>query len=493
MKATSLEQLAQQLGQGRMTLCDDSRLVKPGDVFVALPGSMVDGAAFVADALNAGAAYIVGTQAALAGCPAEKALVCENPQAALGFLASAFFHTGNPGYQRIGITGTNGKTTCAYMLEHLYTALGKRVGVLGTINYRWPGHSESAKLTTPGCLALHRHFGAMGKAGVSTALMEVSSHAIDQQRIAGLSFDGAIFTNLTQDHLDYHRTMEAYFAAKQALFTVVPRLDKALAIGVDSEWGQRLYASLSPQAREKTVVFGIDKVRVREYTACLLGTLEAQGPQGMTLGFALYRHGEVVSTWRFATTMIGHYNVENMLAAQAMLLALGHLPEDCMSLANFTGVPGRLERVPNTRGVHAFVDFAHTPDALDNILSTLKASGFKRVVTVFGCGGNRDRAKRPLMGEAVARWSDAVVLTSDNPRDEDPLAIMDDVKPGLVQVRHLECEPDRRKAIARGIALTGPDDVLLVAGKGHEAGQTIAGVSHPFQDVKVTMELIECA
>lgn len=513
MTSVQIQDIAMRLQAGKTRLQVDSRLVAAGDVFVALPGTVVDGAQFIPEAIRAGAAWIIGRPEALAKAQAQQAsqssstifIASEDPVATLAELAQAAFGTSSPHYKLIGLTGTNGKTTTSFMLEHIFQSMGLRTGVLGTISNRWPGHNEKALLTTPGCLEAHKNLGAMNKAGVDVAIMEVSSHALDQRRVAGLAFDGALFTNLSQDHLDYHQNLEDYFEAKMRLFTECPRQDKALAIGTDGEWGQRLYACLGKEAQKHCVAFGLNSPAGEWGQSYLQARVEACGPWGMQLVCTLYKTAsghaaEYCSeeSWHISTPLIGLYNVENLLAAQAMVLALGHNPADCKALADFKGLPGRLERVENTFGIDVFVDFAHTPDALQQALSTLRDTGFERLVTVFGCGGNRDRRKRPLMGAAVARWSDVVVLTSDNPRDEDPLDIMNDAKAGLAGAKKLVCEPDRRRAIEQALLLALQEAkarpqahvALLVAGKGHETTQEVSGVFHPFHDTQVIHELL---
>lgn len=467
---------------GRCEVRSDSRQVRPGDIFVAVPGASEDGARFIPQAVAAGASAVVCRAGAAAGAGEGTCRCIEHhdPREALWRLAAARWHTDSLPLRVIGITGTNGKTTTAALLEHLFAAAGHRVGVLGTVTYRWPGHSEAAPLTTPDPLSLHAMLARMAEAGVDLAFMEVSSHALAQQRVSGVPFAGAAFTNLTQDHLDFHQDMESYFRAKARLFLELPRQDKAMAVNADDPWGRRLL-ELCPGA----LSFGLG--RGAPGRRHLWGELLASGTAGTHLRMRL--DGE---EWELRSPLVGAFNAANLLAAQAIALELGLQPSAMAELETFAGVCGRLERVPNPRGLHVFVDYAHTPDALVNVLTALRGAGFGRIVTVFGCGGNRDRTKRPLMGEAVARHADVAVLTSDNPRNEDPGAILEDVLPGLAAAREVVVEPDRRAATARALAMLGSEDALLIAGKGHEDYQIIQGVKHHYSDQEVVRELLRC-
>lgn len=471
--------------EGKAAPRSDSRKVETGDIFVALPGSKADGAAFAAEAVKNGAAYIVcGMQAQASVAEAAQGaqiFPVADPRGALWQLARAFYHTDESSIKIIGITGTNGKTTCAWLLEHLLTSLGHVTGLLGTISHRWPGHDEPASLTTPDPLELHYLLAQMREAAVDTVIMEVSSHALAQQRVNGLNFSGAIFTNLTQDHLDFHRDMESYFRAKARLFLTLPNAGKAMAINSDDRYGRRLI-ELAPEA----LPFGLQGIFASERQ--LRGEILSHGPQGMKLGMSLGKR-----RWELQTPLIGAFNASNLLAVQALALKMGVQADQLKALESFRGVPGRLERVENAKGLHVVVDYAHTPDALANALKALRGAGFKRIITVFGCGGNRDRDKRPLMGKAVADYSDVAILTSDNPRMEAPEAIMRDVKPGLAKSRHALFEVDRRQATARGLAMLNADDVLLIAGKGHENYQIIGEEKHHYSDQEVVREILGCA
>lgn len=455
----------------------DSRLVEPGDVFVAIPGASADGSAFVADALGRGAVCVVAQDGVSLPESAQAELVTvDDPRRALGELASAYFNTSAHDIQLVGITGTNGKTTVSYILEHLLLASGRTVGVMGTVSYRWPGQEVDAPLTTPDCWSLHEMISQMAADGVDTVVMEVSSHALDQDRVWGLAFDAAILTNVTQDHLDYHRNMEAYFAAKSRLFSALPKQGKAGVINADDPWGAELAATY-----EAAVPFSLNGKGAENG---LHGSIIACTSRGVEMRMR-FRDQE----WTLTSPLIGRHNASNLLAAQGVGLALGLTPQDMDALEQFAGVPGRLERVENDRGLDVFVDYAHTPDALENVLGTVAELDFKRLFCVFGCGGNRDKAKRPLMGEAVCRHADVAVLTSDNPRDEEPLAIMDDVRPGLGDCTEVIEDADRREAIGKALDAMQAGDVLVIAGKGHETYQIVKGVRHDFNDASIVREL----
>ena len=477
--------LLEQCRRGGIEVRVDSRQVSTGDIFVAVPGVNEDGARFIPAAVAAGASIVVcrpgGAEEAAALAGGCRVVHHSDPREALWRLAEARWHTSELPLKIVGVTGTNGKTTCSYLLEQLFAQAGHKLGVMGTVSYRWPGHNEAAPLTTPDALSVHAMLAAMAKAGVDVAVMEVSSHAIDQQRVCGVPFSGAAFTNLTQDHLDYHKNMESYFQVKARLFLELPRPDKAMAVNADDPWGRQLL-ELCPTA----LSFGLQKGALNKRH--LWGELLSAGTEGCHM--RMHLEG---SKWELRSPLVGAFNASNLLAVQAVALEMGIEPDAFKSLESFTGVSGRLERVDNPQGLNVFVDYAHTPDALENVLQALRGAGFKRVVTVFGCGGNRDRTKRPLMGEAVARWSDVAVLTSDNPRFEEPEAILQDVLPGLKTAREVVVEVDRREATIKALKMLGKDDALLIAGKGHEDYQIIQGVKHHYSDQEVVREFLHCA
>lgn len=466
--------------------------VEKGDAFVLLPASTPGGKSgldFAAEALHRGASYLVCTanDAAKIAVAAQgaKLVIVPNTRAALGELARAWYHSDKFTGRTIGLTGTNGKTTCAYLLEALLSARGEGVAVFGTVNYRWPGTVRPAPLTTPACLELHEMFQAARKAEAANVVMEVSSHSLEQERVAGLDFDAALLTNLTQDHLDYHENMEAYYQAKARLFKGlasggVAREDKVKVACSDDEYGRRLLSECAGLPG-RLISFGL-KAQPVPHSEHLAGKVVRISPKGLHL------HQEFQGkSWEIFSPLVGGFNALNLLAVQGLALGLGLGIEDLKALESFTGVPGRLERISGG-GLDTFVDYAHTPDALEKAIAALRDAGFRRVITVFGCGGNRDRGKRPLMGRAACAGSDVAVLTSDNPRKEDPQAIMDDVLPGM-SGEYLSIA-DRREATARAVELMRPGDALLVAGKGHEDYQIVGEEKLYYSDQAVLRELL---
>lgn len=461
--------------------------VMPGGVFVALPPlkpGESSGESFIAEALAHSPQALVCRPAVAASFAAEAQLKgveifeSQDPRFALGELAKARYGTDRLPVTVVGVTGTNGKTTSVHLLERIFSTFGQKVGVIGTISYRWPGHEQAANLTTPGCLEAHQMLSQMAQDGVGTVFMEVSSHALDQQRLAGIDFECTLFTNLTQDHLDYHGNMEEYYQAKSKLF-LPPVEGRAAAINGDDPSGRRLISEV-PGA----FCFCLDQEPVNSCRH-----LKGEILENSTKGLRLAMHFEGKS-WELSSPLIGKHNAMNLLGAQATALAMGISPECFAVLESYAGVPGRFERILNKKDLDIFVDYAHTPDALENVLKALRGVGFKRIITLFGCGGHRDRSKRPLMGQAVARYSDVAVLTSDNPRDEEPLAIMADVEPGLQECPQIYKEPDRRKALELAVSLMKPGDALMVAGKGHEDYQVVGTTRYPFSDQKILMELL---
>lgn len=466
-----------QLSADKTNVRTDSRKVESGDIFVAIPGPKLDGADFIPQAVQNGAAYIL-TCADVTDCPAE-VIHHPDPAQALGDLARAYFKTGDHKLKIVGITGTNGKTTVSYLIEHLLSSSGMKVGVLGTVAYRWPGFKIDAPLTTPDCWTLHEYMAKMEADGVDVAVMEVSSHALHQNRAAGLEFDCAVLTNVTQDHLDYHGDMESYFQAKSLLFKSCPKEGKQAVINYDDSYGRRLLEEYSP-----SLGFGLSKPYKTEADLLHGEVLSCTG-HGIHLKMTCKDQ-----SWELDSDLIGRHNGSNLLAAQGVGLFFGLNADDMKKFSSFHGVPGRLERVRNDKGLHIFVDYAHTPDALDNVLSTLNELNFKRVITVFGCGGDRDRTKRPLMAKAVCAKSDVAVMTSDNPRTEDPETILDDIRPGLSDSIKIIEEVDRSKAIHKAIETMTPEDVLLIAGKGHETYQVIGTTKHHFSDYEEVTKAI---
>ncbi len=458
----------------------DSRCVTPGTLFFAVTGEAADGHRFISQAIAKGAVAIIGER------PAPDLSVpyiqVTNARKALGRLSA--HHQGHPAeaLTLVGVTGTNGKTTVAYILEKIFEAAHHSPGVMGTVSTRFAGHETVSAMTTPESRDIQSTLARMVAAGVTHAVMEISSHALALHRTQGCAFDAAIFTNLTQDHLDYHGTMRAYGEAKGLLFQHHIKKGGTAVINIAHDPGKRLAESLS-------------------------GPLFTVGTQESDLTAAHVTvtidgiHGEFLSQGQatpFASRATGHHNLENILCAAGAALCLG-IPMGAIvrGVADFA-VPGRLERMENSRNIHLFVDYAHTPDALENVLSTLKALVPGRLICVFGCGGDRDRTKRPLMGGIAASYSDLAIITSDNPRSEAPEKIIDDIIPGIDGTSRFRYEPerllkgfdrkgyvvmpDRRNAIGLAVAMAHPGDAVLVAGKGHETYQIIGDQRLDFDD-----------
>jgi UDP-N-acetylmuramoyl-L-alanyl-D-glutamate--2,6-diaminopimelate ligase len=449
--------------------------VQAGDVFVALPGTRGDGARYIDAAVANGARVVVHEDGAdVTHREGVAYLAVPSPVRELGVLARAACGTEDRVPRVIGVTGTNGKTTTAHLIRHLLMENGISTGIIGTVQCSWPGVDIPATMTTPDCLSLHEMVGRMARDGVESLVMEVSSHALDQDRLSGLPVEVGVFTNLTQDHLDYHGDMERYFAAKARLFLGEERCARGV-VNMDDEYGRRLKAQ-----RPDLLGVGFEAA-----DAELRGEILSFGTWGMEL--AMDFDGMRVT---LRTALVGKHNACNLLSAAGagLLSGLGAGELECLGTA--AGAPGRLERVPNDRNLDIFVDYAHTPDALEKVSSALKAMGFRRLITVFGCGGDRDATKRPLMGKAVARHADVIVMTSDNPRTEDPEAILDQIEPGLNGVSNVVREADRRKAIGMAIAAMRPGDALLIAGKGHEDYQVVGTEKRHFSDFEVVREFL---
>ena len=486
-----LSTIIEQAALNKIAIATDSRNVTKGALFLAIPGVVHDGAKFVPDAVQRGAKYLICREDLAANISAKypNLNVCgvANVRLAQAKVAAAYYHTKEEKLKIIGVTGTNGKTTTTYLLEALFTAKGSKVGVLGTINYRYPGHLEPAPLTTPDALTTHKMLAEMAKVGCSHCVMEVSSHAIDQSRIAEVPFTVCSFSNLTQDHLDFHQTMANYFAVKKRLFTDFGREDKTSVLNLDDPYGRELAKELP-----KICTYGLKPLQELQDLGCKLENhLQGELLSSNTQGIHLKLHYQGTS-WELQTPLIGAFNASNLLATMAIGLSLGLEPKDFAPLSEFHGVPGRLERI-KVPHKHIFVDYAHTPDALKNVLQALRQAGFTKIITVFGCGGNRDRQKRPLMGEMVAKYADIAVLTSDNPRYEEPQAILDDVMPGLKGAKEVQVEVDRKKATHLALNLLQDEhDCVLIAGKGHEDYQIIQGVRHHYSDQEVVREFYQC-
>ena len=462
----------------------DSRVVMPGDLYVALPGTKVHGAAFCADAVAAGAAAVLTdpdgrARAAQTGVPV---LVLADPRAKLGEVSCWVYGNPSSRIQLIGVTGTSGKTTSTYLLESGLRAAGHQTGQIGGVETRIGPDRLPSSLTTPEAPDLQALFAVMAERGVTAAAMEVSSHSLALGRVGGASFDVAVFTNLSQDHLDFHPDLEDYFRVKASLF-MPPVLG---VINIDDKYGRRL-ASSAPVPVTTFSALGRDEADWRAVDV-------RSGADGST--FRVIGPGGVEAD--VSVGLAGVFNVANALGAVVALVESGVRLEDAVAgIAACPGVPGRLERVPAPGlDVTAFVDYSHKPGAVEAVLRSLRPVTRGNLIIVLGCGGDRDRAKRPMMGAAAASLADVAILTSDNPRTEDPLAILVAMLDGVLSVpaevrARVIVEPDRAAAIAQAVTLAGPGDVIVVAGKGHETGQYVAGAVLPFDDRQVTAVELE--
>jgi len=460
----------------------DSRCVRPGNLFVAVRGARTDGHQYVEAAIDRGAAAVVMEDDGVFDLHVTRIRVAD-ARHVMALASAQFYHHPSQHLQVVGITGTNGKTTTAFMVKAILEAAGVSTGLLGTVQYVIGKRVIPAMRTTPESVEIQMMMSQMLQAGCGAVSMEVSSHALDQHRVDGVDFDVAVFTNLTQDHLDYHGTMENYFDAKARLFTTLGMIEKKgrAVINVDDPYGRRLLALLGRTDRVLSYGMATDAVvRAKDVRISADGSyFVVCTPLGeMALSFP----------------MIGRHNISNALAAIATGVALGmDLAVIERSLTHLPSVPGRLERVNVGEGFHVFVDYAHTEDALRNVLTTVSDLTKGRLIVVFGCGGNRDKGKRQPMGEAACEWADFSILTSDNPRREEPQAILAEIAEGFGAngQRRYQIVEDRREAIERALDIAREGDTVLIAGKGHETYQEFADTVVPFNDREVVERYFE--
>jgi len=471
-------------------LCYDSRRCTEGSVFVAIAGALFNGHDFVGDAVSRGARYIVHDEENIPEEPGAVFIRVKDSRHALCRLGKNFYNNPSGDLCLIGITGTNGKTTIAYLLESILKADGYRTGVTGTVNYRYDNTVLPASHTTPESLDLQKMLREMADAGVTHVMMEVSSHAIDLKRVDGCEYDVGIFTNLSREHLDYHHTMEEYFQAKKRFFTDM-LVGRVAVVNGDDPWGVKL----RDEIHAPSITFGMSKscdVWSTDYSISINGiTANIQGPDG---------------EFPISSSMVGKFNLYNILAAVAAAQSLGIRRESIRSgIENMESVPGRLERVNMPGDPAVFVDYAHTGDALEKVLQNLSDFKKGRIITVFGCGGDRDTTKRPVMGEIAARLSDLAVVTSDNPRTEDPAKILGEIEAGIdtdsnryspeditagFDKRGYTVIDDRRAAIGLAISVADESDIVLIAGKGHEDYQIRGTRKVSFDDRVVAREAL---
>jgi UDP-N-acetylmuramoyl-L-alanyl-D-glutamate--2,6-diaminopimelate ligase len=460
-------------------LAYDSRRVTPGDVFIALKGLKAAGADYAAEAVRRGAVAVVADRPADAG-PGVPWIVVPDARAAMAEMAAELYRHPSRSMQVVGITGTNGKTTTAYLLRTVFESAGKKCGLLGTVAYSTGDQEMPALRTTPEAPDVQRMFRQMVDAGCGACVMEVSSHALALRRVDGTTFAAGVFTNLTRDHLDYHGDMESYFAAKRRLFEMLPPGAPSV-INLDDPRGEVLR-----KAASTAVTYAINKPA--DVTP---------GPLALTFGGLEFDARTPKGNVHVKSKLVGRPNVSNVLATIATATALD-IPAAAIErgLARLSGVPGRFELVSTSADdVTVVIDYAHTDDALKNLLETARPLAPRRVITVFGCGGDRDRTKRPLMGAVAARLSDIVVMTSDNPRTEDPARIIEEIKRGIPSASDKGGATftilDRKEAIQFAIRKAEPGDLVLLAGKGHERTQMIGTTELPFDEAAIAREALE--
>ena len=465
-------------------ITDDSRAVSTRSLFVAVKGEQVDGHDFIPAAVRAGMVALVSQHPV---CEASFPSVrVEDSRKALGLLGSRFYGDPSSHIRMIGVTGTNGKTTTTYICKALLEALGHSVGLIGTVAYQIGAKTIPATHTTPGALELQQLLATMVTGGCATAVMEVSSHALAQDRTSGCEYDVAVFSNLTQDHLDFHKTMEEYFQAKLRLFTGLAggrKTNKRAIINIDDPYGNRIGECCSAP--------------VWTYALKAKADLRAEAVR-LSLQGTTFTAATPVGSFPIETHLVGEHNIYNLLAAIGVALHEGATPDHIrQAVAKVVNVPGRFERVVAGQPFTVAVDYAHTEDALVRLLAAAQALKTGRIITVFGCGGDRDRGKRPKMGEAAVRYSDVVILTSDNPRTEDPLSILEQVEVGVIEALrqrpHVQYRkvPDRREAIEEAVRQAQSADMVLIAGKGHEDYQIIGTKKIHFDDREVARDAIK--
>jgi UDP-N-acetylmuramoyl-L-alanyl-D-glutamate--2,6-diaminopimelate ligase len=458
----------------------DSRRVQRNGLFVALRGEKSDGHQFIEQAVEKGATVIVTEREVQS--PRATCVVVENTRSVLADLAATFYQQPARRLKLAAVTGTNGKTTTTFLIKHICEKAGLRCGLLGTVRYEIGDRVLPAVRTTPESLEVYDLLAQMLNAGCKAAAMETSSHAIAQDRVRGLEWDVAVFTNLTQDHLDFHGTMENYFEAKAKLFTDMAgqksKTKPTAVINIDDRYGAQLAERLNKKVAVITYGLGVQAdFRASNYHAEFAGT-----------SYQLDAHGK---SYLVRVPLIGRFNVANSMAALAAASSMGiSLRQAILGLGRSPQVPGRLEAVPAKRQFQVFVDYAHTPDALLNVLKTARELSPRKLIVVFGCGGDRDKQKRPLMGRIADEHADFSIITSDNPRKEDPEAIIAEAEKGFRSNRY-EKITDRAEAIARAIELARPRDIVLIAGKGHEAYQEFADHTIPFDDIQVARRALE--
>lgn len=456
----------------------DSRKVKAGDVFVAVSGTQVDGHHFIEKAVQNGAVAVVCEQMPVQDTGKTTLIRVADSSFALGRMADNYFDHPSGKLKLVGVTGTNGKTTIVTLLHQLFMALGYKTGMLSTITNKVQNREIATKHTTPDALGIHSVLKQMVDEGCEYAFMEVSSHAVVQQRIAGLQFVGAVFTNITHDHLDYHKTFKEYIRAKKKFFDDLPK---------------QAFALVNADDRNAQVMLQNTAARKFSYGLQTMADFKGKLLEDEFIGLEM-----LIDNREFFSRLVGRFNASNLLAVYATAVLLEHPQEEVLTvLSGLKGAEGRFEVLRSPDGIISIVDYAHTPDALKNVLETIHAirGGNEKLISVLGAGGDRDKSKRPLMAGIANRFSDRVILTSDNPRTEDPEQILQDMMAGVEPVyrKHTLLISNRKEAIKTAFSMAEAGDIILVAGKGHEKYQEINGVRYPFDDKQVLKELFEQA
>lgn len=457
-------------------LCFDSRQVGKDDVFVAIRGTQADGHQFIPMAISRGAVAIICEQLPEDTPDNVSFFVADDSAYALGIMANLFYDQPSKKLKLVGITGTNGKTTCATLLYELFMRAGYSTGLLSTIENKINQHILPTSMTTPDVLTINRVLAEMVMQGCTHAFMEVSSHALDQKRVAGIQFTGAIFTNISHDHLDYHLTFQAYISAKKKLFDMLPK---------------SAFALYNADDKRGTVMVQNCKANIQSFALKSIADFKANIIDMTFDGQCLSINGQ--EAWYLLT---GDFNAYNLLTVYSAASLLGESPDAISTiLSGIRPAKGRFEQIPLPKGNRAIVDYAHTPDALEQTLKTIRAIGderFGKILTVVGCGGNRDKAKRPLMAQVATKYSDKVIFTSDNPRDEDPIKIIQEMLKGLDAEEKVKTNiiENREEAIRTALQTASQDMIILIAGKGHESYQEIAGVKNYFSDQEEVIKFI---
>ncbi len=459
-------------------ICFDSRTAKPGSLFIAVRGTQTDGHAYIEKAIQSGASAVVCEE--LPATFQDGVVYVQVPDSAeaLGYIASNFHGNPSAKLKLVGVTGTNGKTTTVTLLHKLFRKLGYNTGLLSTVQNQINENVIPSTHTTPDAIQLNKLLADMVQAGCTHAFMEVSSHAVVQHRITGITFSGALFTNITHDHLDFHKTFDNYIKAKKKFFDELPSAAFAL-VNMDDKRGMVMLQNTL--AKKQT--FSLQSL------GDFKGRLMANTLQGLQMEIG----GKEV--W---FKLIGNFNAYNLLGVYGAAVLLGEDSEEVLTqLSALYAAPGRFEQIVAPNGVTGIVDYAHTPDALENVLSTIESlrEGNEQVITIVGCGGNRDAAKRPVMADIACKLSNQVILTSDNPRDEDPVSILDQMMAGVkvTEKKKVQVIADRKEAINKAFAMAKPKDIILIAGKGHENYQEIKGVKYPFDDKEILKNIFAMA